>query len=74
MTNYILNENLKECKDNKCIICLGILQNVDKKSHIENTCMQITQEDFEFDSFKFTIKIPLSTGLRYVNVNKWLFF
>ena len=68
MKNYILNENLKEYKENKCVICLGILQNVDKNSHIENIFLRITQEDFEFDSFKFTIKIPLSTGLRYVNV------
>jgi len=67
-TNIIYSEDPKNIKDNHCSTCLGILQHADDKEHIKDVCERIRNTGFEFESFKFTIKIPLSNSIRFSQV------
>lgn len=59
---------LQEGKTNICNICLGILQLVDHEEKMNEIINLIKQEGYEFSSFKFTMKIPLSAALRAFHV------
>ena len=56
-------------KVNICSICLGILQLQDKEENLKELIEKVKKEDFEFSSFKLTLKIPLSTTIRAYQVN-----
>jgi len=68
--NIIYTDHSNGEKCNNCATCLGVLQIADHQDHIEDVAKKVLKEDFEFKSFKFTIKIPLSTGIRLAQVLK----
>jgi len=47
---------------------LGILQKADNHDHVADVAKRVVNEGFEFKSFKFTIRIPLATGIRLAQV------
>lgn len=53
---------------NICYICLGILQLEDQEQKLEDLINMIKKQDYEFNSFKFSLKIPLTTTLRSFQV------
>ncbi|EAR99612.2 tRNA pseudouridine synthase Pus10, putative (macronuclear) [Tetrahymena thermophila SB210] len=50
-----------------CRICMGILQNIDHQENVDKIAAQIKEQDFEYQSFKFFIKVPLCTQIRLAN-------
>lgn len=68
LNNIIKSINSHE--KNICVLCLGILQFQDKEENLKNLVEKIKKEDFEFNSFKLTLKVPLSTTIRSYQVTK----
>lgn len=57
---------LKQKSEEKlCRLCLGLLQNCDQPESIQAICTRIRDSRFEFDKFKFQVKVPNSTMLRF---------
>jgi len=54
---------------NICGICLGILQFEDQENRLNDLINRIKKEDYEFNSFKLTLKIPLTATIRAYQVN-----
>lgn len=50
-----------------CIICLGILEEADEEKRIEEVTTFVRAQDFEFDSFKVFVKLPVSPQIRMAN-------
>lgn len=57
-----------DSSENLCYICLGILQSADQEGKMEEIVNLIKEQDYEFQSFKLTLKIPLSANLRAFQV------
>lgn len=47
-----------------CVICCGVLQELDAFETIERVVKYIKAEDFEFNAFKFFVKVPISSVIR----------
>jgi len=62
--NVIYSENPSHENCQYCATCLGILQKADNHDHVADVAKRVVNEGFEFKSFKFTIRIPLATGIR----------
>lgn len=62
LTKFQFSSLLK--KEHQCTICTGILQYCDKPETLKFIADQVKQNEYEFDSFKFSVKVPLSTNLR----------
>ena len=57
---------LKQKSDQRlCRLCLGLLQECDQADSIKAICTRIQESRFEFDRFKFQVKVPNSTMLRF---------
>lgn len=57
---------LKQKSDQmQCRLCLGLLQDCDQTASIAAICARIRESRFEFDRFKFQVKVPNSTMLRF---------
>lgn len=69
--NLIIKTN--DRKVNICCVCLGILQLQDKEDNLKELIEKVKKEDFEFSSFKLTLKIPLTTTIRAYQVNSFLY-
>lgn len=69
--NLIAKSN--DRKINVCCVCLGILQLQDKGEILKELIEKVKKEDYEFSSFKLTLKIPLSTTIRAYQVNHFYF-
>lgn len=62
------NKALQAGNINICNICLGILQLVDQEEKMNEIIALIKKEGYEFSSFKFTMKVPLSATIRAFHV------
>ena len=51
-----------------CRICHGILQFEDQEHKMDELISLIKKQDYEFNSFKLTLKIPLTTAIRAYQV------
>ena len=66
--NVIYTEDPAHENCTYCATCLGILQKADNQDHVADVAKRVLAEGFEFKSFKFTIRIPLATGIRLAQV------
>lgn len=51
--------------DHCCSVCQGILQVIDQDYFADCMAQRVKREDFEFESFKFSVHAPLSSTFRY---------
>ena len=64
----IIKKNDQEKAPARCSVCLGILQEIDEKNVVDHLINKVKNCDFEFQSFKLCLKLPLSTGIRFYHV------
>jgi len=55
-----------------CLLCLGILQKVDRPEYVQKLAEDVIDSKYEFETFKLTIKQPLSPYIRYAHMAHYL--